>query len=335
MEQNITNVFGAEEALSEYFNLKRDYENKIMNNKKKIMNNYTLSKREKRSEYLKLKPKCINCQKPGGTIFKTTYFPEMNNVDSYRQYTATCGIIANPCNLDIKIQMGKYELLPDTLKRLKNNITELKNKIIDTKNKLLFGYLDTTYVLEQFEELKEAISNTTSLYAFFLDTYVEVTDNDEKNVELSETLSESYSLIEDIKTNIEKMNETDNTSFVREAVSIYVNILEPLLLKIRNLKYSETSVWYNENLNTFNLIQKKYTISDLLFSNFQNKVVSYNIGLDKPKKKTALVIESDETPVSKSKFAVKKPLIIESDETDKIDDTDETDDTDKTNERFL
>lgn len=335
MEQNITNVFDVKEGLDEYFKLKRDYETKIMNNKKKIMNNSNLSNREKRSEYLKLKPTCLNCQKPGGTIFKVTHFPETDNVDSFRQYTATCGIIANPCALDIKIQIGKYELLPDILDKKKSEIAELKNQIIDTKNKLLFGYLETSDVLEKFDYLKEAISHTTSLYEFFFDNYIEVTDNETKNKELEETLSESYAQIEEIKKCIEKMNETENIEYVREAVSIYVNILDPLLIKIRNLKYSETSVWNNDNLNTCNLIQKKYTISDLLFTNFQNKVVSYTIGMEKPKRKqNAFIIESDETPVSKSKFAVKSlttdktpkeenTFIIESDETPVIS-TDET-----------
>ena len=103
-EKHSNDIPDVKEALNEYFKLKRTYENKIMANKKKIINNSTLSNREKRSEYLKLKPKCINCQRPGGTIFKNISFKETDNEESYRQYNAQCGIIADPCNLDIKIQ---------------------------------------------------------------------------------------------------------------------------------------------------------------------------------------------------------------------------------------
>jgi ribosomal protein S14 len=68
------NIPDVKEALNEYFKLKLKYETQIKENKKKIINNQALSNREKRSEYLKLKPKCINCKRPSGTIFKTTFF---------------------------------------------------------------------------------------------------------------------------------------------------------------------------------------------------------------------------------------------------------------------
>ena len=51
------NLPSPKEALNEFFKLKSKYETQINANKKKIMNNTTLSKREKRSEFLKLKPK--------------------------------------------------------------------------------------------------------------------------------------------------------------------------------------------------------------------------------------------------------------------------------------
>ena len=59
------------EALNEYFRLKNKLYNDIMVNKNKIMGNSTLSNKEKRSEFLKLKPKCVNCKRPSvkGTIF--------------------------------------------------------------------------------------------------------------------------------------------------------------------------------------------------------------------------------------------------------------------------
>lgn len=69
-----TNLPSPKEALNEFFKLKSKYETQISANKKKIINDASLSKREKRSEFLKLKPKCINCQRPGGTKFQVIYF---------------------------------------------------------------------------------------------------------------------------------------------------------------------------------------------------------------------------------------------------------------------
>jgi hypothetical protein len=41
------------------------------------------------------------------------------------------------------------------------------------------------------------------------------------------------------------------------------------------LKYKENKVWYNENDNTYHLIQNKYTFKDIEFNIGQEKVVSF------------------------------------------------------------
>lgn len=292
--QKTSNLPDVKEALNEYFKLKLNYETLLMVNKKQIMNNQTLSNREKRREFLKLKPKCINCKRPGGTIFKTTFFAETDNDEAYRQHSATCGIIADPCNLNIKIQVGKVEMLPDLLNSMQNDIKNEKDMIIDNKNKLLFGYLTTEEVLQNFDRLKSNISFFTSLYEAYLDTYNNIVDNDKTKEELSETITDSYIQISQIKDCIKKMNETDNVQYARDAVNIYVNTLVPLMNKTRLLKYNENMVWYNNDTNTCNLIQNKYSIQNLSYSSFQSRVVEFNVGLklDTKTSKPPLIIES-------------------------------------------
>jgi hypothetical protein len=266
------------EALNEYFKLKQKYENQIEINKKKIINNPSLSKREKRTEFLKLKPKCINCERPGGTKFSIRYFPETDNENSYREYGAVCGIIADPCNLNIKIQIGKTELLPSILNTFQKDIRDLKNKVIDDKNKLLFGYITTEEALEQFEKIRDDINFFSSYYEGYLEHYNFIVDNEDKKQELSEAITHSYIEINNIKDCIKKMNENNNVQYARDAVNIYTSTLKPLLEKIRHLKYNEYTVLHNDETNKCHLIQNKYTTDNLLYSSFQNKVVSYNVG---------------------------------------------------------
>jgi hypothetical protein len=291
-----TDIPDVKEALNEYFKLKRTYENKIYDNKKKIINNVTLSNREKRSEFLKLKPKCINCQRPGGTIFKIIGFEGTSTEESHREYNATCGIIADPCNLNIKIKIGKVELMPDLLNTIQKEITDTKNEIIDNKNKLLFGFLTAENVLENFEDLKENVNHFSSLYDAYLYNYNSIVDNEKKKTELDESITTYYIQIEEIKNCIKKMNETNNMQYAHDAANIYANILQPLNDKIRSLKYNETMVWHNDEFNTCNLIQTKYSISNLSYSSFEDKVVSYDVGLKaNTKKKPTLIIESSES----------------------------------------
>ena len=59
------------DGLNTYFKLKAAYEGNINKEKLKISKLPEISWREKRVEFLKIKPKCINCKRPVGYIFST------------------------------------------------------------------------------------------------------------------------------------------------------------------------------------------------------------------------------------------------------------------------
>jgi hypothetical protein len=276
-------IIDVKEATDEYFKLKNKYESQIMTNKKKIMNNPSLSNREKRNEYNKLKHKCIHCKRPGGTIFSN--ISQIENDESFRELRAFCGIIADPCNLNIVIRLAKVEWMPDLLKIMEKDIKDYKNEIIDHKNKLLFGFLNTEDALERFENVKEYISNYTSLYEQYLESYHKIVDNSEKKQKLDETITNSYIEIQKIKDCIIKMNDTNNIQYAKDAVNIYTSTLLPLLQTIRDLKYNETIVWHNDYTNTCNLIQNKYSIANLCFSSSNDKVIAYDVSYSIESKK--------------------------------------------------
>jgi hypothetical protein len=318
MESN-NSVLDVKEALNNYFKLKLNYEKKIQQNKNSIIKNKRLSNRDKRSEFLKLKPKCISCDRPGGTIFKVRYFPAVDNEESHRQYIATCGIIVEPCNLNFKINVGKIACLPTILDDIQAEIKELKDDIINNKNKLLFGYLTAEEVLSKFDDLESELSGFSSLYEEYLLKYSELVDNKKKSDELNEAIIDSVSKIEEIKGCIKKMNETNNTQFANDAANIYVTTLEPLLSKIRNLKYNETMVWHNEETNTCHLIQNKYSIEKLSYSSYVDNVVSLDIGVktNKPNKKKSIKIAEN---IVKSEDVDEAEQANELDELEQLDD---------------
>ena len=301
MSETSKTIHEVKETLNEYFKLKQKYESGILANKKKIMNNKDLSNREKRREFLKLKPKCINCKRPGGTIFKILFKEDDDNTDSYREYNASCGIIANPCDLKIKIQCGTTELFTDILQKMENDIKNIKNEIIDDKNKLLFGFIETEEAINRFEQSKELITMYTSYYDDYLTKYNSIFDNEDKKRQLEEETTNSYIQINLIKECIKKSNETGNNSFIRDAIQIYDTSLMPILNTIRNLKYSENYVYHNENNNSRNLIQNKFTLSNMLYSGFQSSVINYEFGYN-PKNKE-LSIETDEDPIDEQSKA--------------------------------
>ena len=52
------------------------------------------------------------------------------------------------------------------------------------------------------------------------------------------------------------------TQFIKEAVTIYLTMISPQVEQIMNLKYSFSSVEYNETDNTFHLYQPIYTLNE-------------------------------------------------------------------------
>jgi hypothetical protein len=175
---------------------------------------------------------------------------------------------------------------------------ELKDTIIDDKNKLLFGFIDTEQALENFDDMKDSISVYTSIYEKYLENYNNIVDNVEKKELLNTSITSYYIYIEQIKECIYKMKETNNIQFAKDAVNIYQDNLRPIMNKIRNLSYDETKVWHDIDSNTCNLIQNKYSVQSLSYSSFEDKVISFNIGMEEniPKKnKKEFIIESSST----------------------------------------
>jgi hypothetical protein len=288
------------DALNEYFKLKSKFENDINANKKKIINNPTLSKREKRSEFLKLMPKCVNCKRPSkrGTLFSIAYNPEIENRGAYRKISASCGNLADPCNLNIEIHLGDTEPLDKLMKNIRDEIHLCKNKIIDDKNKLLFGLITTEKALENFDSNKSYINDLTSVYEMYLDEWNKLVENPDKKIELDDALMMAYQNINKLKDCIKKMNENDDYQFAVDAAHIYVKTLKPLLEKIRHLKYSENIVHHDEYDNNCKLIQRAYTDLDIGVTGYDNKVIKYDVGLEakvaKKKKPGLVIVESDD-----------------------------------------
>jgi len=294
-----------ENFMNEYYKLKAKYDSGIMKNKRKILNNPGLSINEKRREFQKLVPKCINCKNPGGTIFSTKY----NDEKDVRELKAICGAKVNTCNLNISITAGKYYLFPDILKEFEEEIYNLKQKVISDKNNILFGYISTEEALERFNDLKEQINDNVSLLQSYMEEYIKIVDNKETNELVNKEIEYIYNYISSIKEAIKKFNETDNTQYVNDAVDIYINSLHPSSKKLLKLKYKENMVWYDPDNDVYRLIQNKYTIREIEFDTSDDKNITFDYGITskngKKGKKTNVLTDK--------KSNIKKPtLIIES-----------------------
>jgi hypothetical protein len=299
-----------QDGINDYYKLKRDYESSIDKEVKKL--DKGMSIKEKRKEFQKLKPKCIDCNRPVGTIFSNKYDKEKDG----RFLSAVCGDIVDPCNLNINIFTGYTETYPEIIRSLEDDIKKIKNQIIIDKNKLLFGFITTDQALEKFNDYTSLIEEKTERLTSVLELYLNEIDNSEINETIRTLQSEIYLTIGYIKDAITSYDRTNNTQFVQDSVNIYVNQLTPKITQIMNLKYGYKNVELENGV--FRLVQKKISIEQLeltykdsVVNNFDYKTIAYK---QKPgKSKTA---KSKQGLLPKNKTVKLKPgLIIEDSDT--------------------
>ena len=295
----------SETIFNDYYKFKNMYEEQLNKLKHSIIVNPSLSSKEKKQDFKQLKPKCINCKRPVGSIFTN----KLNIEKSFRELKAMCGSISDPCNFKIVIQVPETNDILKSMDDFEKELQQYKNEIIENKNKLLFGYINTENSLEEFDKMRTNVEDTTSFLEFFLSKYNEIVDNKEINNEtkiLKEDIFNNY--IISIKNSISEFDKTKNTKYISDAVDIYVNTLTPKLKELMDLKYKYNAVEYNVDTNSFQLIQKKYTITDMEYILDEPKVIEYNVGYQNKKSKT--MKNKPLALASKNKTKKNKPLLI-------------------------
>lgn len=276
-------------SINDYYKLKDKYETEIQTNKVKIRRRKDISNKEKFNLFNSIKPKCINCGNAVGTIFMV--LNDESNLD--RRLIAKCGDKANPCNLNINIQVGICESIFDNIKNVENMIEETKLEIIKEKNNLLFGYITSDKALVKFEEFKKSISELTSSLELLLDKYSEIKLNENKQKKINDVKVDTYNIINDIKKQMEDFKISKKTVFTKNSINIYINELVPKLKELMTLTYGVHRVELENN--KYYLIQKTNSISDFEIFYGNVGVVDYTTKFNKipkpsmtKKKKTKL-----------------------------------------------
>jgi hypothetical protein len=326
------------ETLDQYYRYKDKYESNLKKEKTQIIKLEGLSWREKRAEYMKIKPKCINCRRPVGSIFST------KKQDDGRHLIALCGDRKHPCPFNININLGLVQNIQENLRNDESELNEYKHKVIIDKNDLLFGYITPEQAVSRFDILKEQVSEFTKIYEFTLETYLNVVDNEEKKAEIVKQQLEFYNNLDNFNLMINQYKSTQNTQLIVDAVELYTNSIQPRANEIMNKKYAYNGVEYNIDDNTFHLIQLSITNENLEWDLTEGgqKVVSFRVGVEQEKRKRVKNVafseaipeinsklkDSDEDMEKPEKFKLKPQLKLQEDEEEEEQEEEKKDDSD-------
>ena len=322
------------DALNLYYSLKNNYEINKDKIKSTIKNREDLSWKEKRAEYLKLKPKCVSCSRPVGTLFNTSI------ENDERHLIALCGDRVSPCLLNININVGVTYYLEDQIRDDEEEINKYKipYEIIYSsinKNDLLFGYIKSEVAVERFDSIQEKIISTTKLYNYTLEIYQNITDNFKKKEEIENLQVEIYRDINHLQHIIHEYEMSQNTQFCKDALDLYIETLIPKIIQKNHKMFASVFVDYDEDEKKFNFIQKKFSIEDLEanMSKDGETVISLKQGIETVKKSKLKPNPSIGPAIpelgKKIKMKIpkikkiKKQLVFEEEEKAKLDDDEE------------
>jgi hypothetical protein len=249
------------EALNVYFMLKKNYEESVTSAKRDAFLSAKTRAAGKRKIAL-VKPKCINCRKPGGTIFE--------NKDD--KYTAVCGVkeLYNKCNLNIQLYRGHFSDEESLLYIFKKGVDEIKEKIVRQKLDTLFDYVSDKVSAERFKKEVENYNFETSVYNEILQSYNEKYYSkprqdaiNEKMVEINKLIEQYNSIIDDYK------NNSENMELLRDAIRLQMRSITPEMENLRRLKHEliEVDVVVNTIGNVYDikstLVQRKVTLANV------------------------------------------------------------------------
>jgi hypothetical protein len=260
-----------QEAVNDFYQLKRIYEEDKQKLVQKIVTHPTKTKDQKKKAIQDMKLRCVDCGKPVGTKFSTTYDEKKDG----RMLTAVCGDMTSPCGLNIKIFCGNTETYGSLIQMLEKEIEALKNKIIDEKNKLLFGFISNDAAVETFDDYKKDLAELTERLASLLELYTSETDNRDTKEAIYKVQEEICKDIYLIKDSIKKFERESNLQHVKDAVEIYKYKIVSKLNQLAHLEYASQDVAYDEETDSHVLIRRKTNMSSLELTLQDNKVIAF------------------------------------------------------------
>lgn len=246
------------EALDTYFKLKKTYEESLSKAKQDAFHSAKTKSAGKR-QVRAIKPRCINCKRPGGTIFQHT--------DS--KYTAICGAteLHKKCNLNIQLYRGSFSDEISLLYIFKKAVDDSKEQIVRQKLDTLFDYVADKVAAEKFKKELDNYNLESTIFNETLQShnekYYSKTKRDliaEKTEEINKLLAQHGAIINDYKQNM------DNIELLRDAVRLQIREITPEIENLRRLKneLNEVIVDINTVGNTYDitstLVQRKVTL---------------------------------------------------------------------------
>jgi hypothetical protein len=208
-----------------------------------------------------MKPACIKCKRPVGTIFT-----RKNN-----HYIAICGDATNPCPLSIDIYHGTPNDLYEILTIFEESILNIKDSIIQQKLDTAFDYLNEFESIQLFKEKMSDYNLDNSIYNEYLSKYKYLYSNVENETAIREKKENIYKMIEENREILKEYKRTENKELLKTAMRLQVNEIEPEILKLRSMANKVMEIVSHEKENV--VFTYPVALSSLAYNSKEKAIV--------------------------------------------------------------
>lgn len=237
------------EAIQEYYKLKTTYEDKQQRAKRKILQDESLDKKSKRIALSKLKNKCVNCGKLGGTLFV-----EKNNT-----LRALCEA-ETKCDLNMNIYRGSYSPFFPLYNKLNKESESIRTNIVKTKLDLLFSYTTEETAILQFQEYRKEFNTIEEELNRLHSIYISIIKNMRNKNAITESTKNMDLILNRISLMLQEYKETHDSMIMYNIIQEYINELLPEAKLLRENMYAQNEVEKEED--KYLLYQESYLYSE-------------------------------------------------------------------------
>jgi hypothetical protein len=219
------------EALNEFLKLKNHYEYILHEKREDVYESKKTMRGKNTARKLaqQVKPRCINCHRPVGTIFSM----------KRGEYTAICGDAnaQTKCNLNIKLLRGNFSSHDRLLYLFHEEMEDLKEKIIIRKLDTLFNYVNENKAIAIFKKELEDYNFTSGMFKELYEKNIELHNDPMRKELIIKKENDIFKLMETINKLLEEYEKHNNKEILRNAVEIQVKEIIPEMENLRRLKY--------------------------------------------------------------------------------------------------
>ena len=214
------------DAVHKYFSLKQKYDKELNLAKHKEFNKYE-NKKTASKRSASVKPKCINCRRPVGTIFSC----------SSSGYSAICGDKNQPCQLNIILSRGYSKPIEGFVNLFKESVDDIKNEIIQQKMDTLFSYISENQSTQLFTKKINLYNEDSKRLANLLTVYNDLYNNQHKTEMIQKKNESIHNIHKKIREMLDEYKNKQHKETLRTAIDTYINDLIPEIDNVRRLKY--------------------------------------------------------------------------------------------------